>query len=140
MGHVVAYKAMALAMEKAAACGIGMVVAGESNHYGIAGYYTMQAAAKGMIGITGTNTRPAIAPTFGVENLLGTNPLTFSLPTDEEFPFVFDSATSLAQRGKVEVYARNGKPVPAGWVIGADGRALTDGRNSARLLSRAARL
>ena len=68
----------------------------------------------GMIGITGTNARPSIAPTFGVENMLGTNPLTFGMPTDEEFPFVLDCATSIVQRGKIEYYARIGKDTPAG--------------------------
>ena len=78
------------------------------------------------IGITGTNARPSIAPTFGVENMLGTNPLTFGMPTDEEFPFVLDCATSIVQRGKIEYYARIGKDTPAGQVIGRNGEALTD--------------
>ncbi|HHY09783.1 MAG TPA: Ldh family oxidoreductase, partial [Firmicutes bacterium] len=95
-------------------------------HYGIAGYYTLMAAEAGMIGMTGTNARPSIAPTFGVEPMLGTNPLTFSLPTDEEFPFFLDCATSMSQRGKIEVYDRRQEEIPAGWVIGADGRARTD--------------
>jgi LDH2 family malate/lactate/ureidoglycolate dehydrogenase len=77
----------------------------------------MMAINEGMIGITGTNARPSIAPTFGVENMLGTNPLTFGIPTDEEFPFVLDCATSVAQRGKIEVYARAGKEIPEGWVM-----------------------
>ena len=68
----------------------------------------------------------AIAPTFGVENMLGTNPLTFGCPTDEEFPFVFDAATSVSQRGKIEVYAREGKDVPPGWVIDEEGTTRTD--------------
>lgn len=80
----------------------------------------------GMIGITGTNARPSIAPTFGVENMLGTNPLTFGMPTDEEFPFVLDCATSIVQRGKIEYYARIGKDTPAGQVIGRNGEALTN--------------
>jgi LDH2 family malate/lactate/ureidoglycolate dehydrogenase len=84
------------------------------------------AAQAGMVGITGTNARPSVAPTFGVENMLGTNPLTFGMPTDEEFPFVLDCATSLSQRGKIEVYDREGKPLPDGWVIGEDGRSRTD--------------
>ncbi len=81
-----------------------------------------------MIGITGTNARPSVAPTFGVENMLGTNPITFGLPTDEEFPFVLDCATSISQRGKIEFYERNGMDTPAGMVIGNDGQALTDSR------------
>jgi LDH2 family malate/lactate/ureidoglycolate dehydrogenase len=61
-----------------------------------------------------------------VENMMGTNPLTFALPTDEEFPFVLDCATSIVQRGKIEYYAREGKPTPAGMVVSAEGEALTD--------------
>ena len=79
-----------------------------------------------MIGLVGTNARPSIAPTFGVENMMGTNPLTFALPTDEEFPFCIDCATSIVQRGKIEYYAREGKPTPAGQVISEDGTLMTD--------------
>ena len=126
MGQVVGKQAMEMAIEKAAAYGMGMVAVRNSNHYGIAGYYSTMATEKGMIGITGTNARPSIAPTFGVENMLGTNPLTFGMPTDEEFPFVLDCATSVTQRGKIEVYAREGKQLPEGWVIGEDGTSRTD--------------
>ncbi|HHY81360.1 MAG TPA: Ldh family oxidoreductase [Clostridiales bacterium] len=126
MGQVIAKKAMEMAIEKASVYGIGMTAVRNSNHYGIAGYYVLMAVERGMIGITGTNARPSIAPTFGVENMLGTNPLTFGMPTDEEFPFVLDCATSITQRGKIEVYAREGKPLPEGWVIGEDGRPRTD--------------
>jgi LDH2 family malate/lactate/ureidoglycolate dehydrogenase len=105
---------------------MGMIAVKNSTHYGIAGYYVMQAAEHGMIGITGTNTRPGVAPTFGTENMLGTNPLTIGLPTDEAFAFVIDCATSLSQRGKIEVYAREGKEIPDGWVIGEDGELKTD--------------
>lgn len=126
MGQVIGYKSMSMAIEKAKKYGIGMVVARNSTHYGIAGYYATMATKQGLIGITGTNARPSIAPTFGVENMLGTNPLTFGMPTDEEFDFVLDCATSITQRGRIEYYARVGKPTPAGMVIGRDGSALTD--------------
>jgi len=126
MGHVIAKKSMELAIEKAKKYGMGMVVARNSTHYGIAGYYVLMAVKEGMIGITGTNARPSVAPTFGVENMLGTNPLTFGIPSDEEFPFVLDCATSIAQRGKIEVYARENKKCPEGWVIGSNGETLTD--------------
>ena len=79
-----------------------------------------------MIGITGTNARPSVAPTFGVEPMMGTNPMTFSLPTDEEFAFNFDCATSIVQNGKIEYYMRSGKPTPAGLVVTKDGGTMTD--------------
>lgn len=126
MGQVIGYKAMKMAIEKAKKYGMGMVAVRNSCHYGIAGYYASMAIKEGMIGITGTNARPSIAPTFGVENMLGTNPLTIGFPTDEEFPFILDCATSITQRGKIEYYARIGKPTPAGMVIGRDGSAMTD--------------
>lgn len=126
MGHVIAERSMAMAIEKAKKYGMGMVTVRNSTHYGIAGYYVMMAAEAGMIGVTGTNARPSVAPTFGVENMLGTNPLTFGMPTDEDFPFVLDCATSLSQRGKIEVYDREGKSLPPGWVIDDQGRTRTD--------------
>ena len=126
MGQVIAKRAMSMAIDKARKHGMGMVAVRNSTHYGIAGYYALMAVEVGMIGMTGTNARPSIAPTFGVENMLGTNPLTFGMPTDEEFAFVLDCATSIAQRGKIEVYDRLGKSLPEGWVIGEDGKPKTD--------------
>jgi LDH2 family malate/lactate/ureidoglycolate dehydrogenase len=84
------------------------------------------AAKEDMICFTGTNARPSIAPTFGVETMLGTNPLTIGFPTDENFPFVIDCATSITQRGKIEHYARINKTMPSGWVIDEKGAAVTD--------------
>lgn len=126
MGQVIGVKSMKLAIEKAKQYGMGMVAARNSCHYGIAGYYVTMATQEGLIGVTGTNARPSIAPTFGVENMLGTNPLTFGMPTDEPFPFVLDCATSITQRGRIEYYDRLGKPTPAGMVIGRDGKTKTD--------------
>lgn len=126
MGMVASHKAMTAIIEKAKKYGMGMAAIRNSTHYGIAGYWAMMASRQGMLGIAGTNARPSIAPTFGVENMLGTNPLTFAFPTDEEFPFVLDCATSITQRGKIEYYARIGKDTPEGMVIGRDGKAMTD--------------
>lgn len=126
MGQVIGYKAMNMAIEKAKKYGMGMTAVRNSCHYGIAGYYSSMAIKAGMIGITGTNARPSIAPTFGVQNMLGTNPLTIGFPTDEEFPFILDCATSITQRGKIEYFARMGEKTPEGMVIGRDGKAKTD--------------
>jgi len=128
MGHVIAKKAMQIAIDKAKLYGMGMVAVRNSTHYGIAGYYALMATNENMIGITGTNARPSIAPTFGVENMLGTNPLTFGIPSDETFPFFLDCATSITQRGKIELYARNGKACPQGWVIDENGDSKTDSK------------
>ena len=126
MGMVSSKKAMDMCIEKAHQYGMGMVAVRNSSHYGIAGYWASMATKQDMIGITGTNARPSIAPTFGVENMLGTNPLTFGIPSDEPFPFMLDCATSIIQNGKIEYYARIGHDVPAGMVIGRDGFELTD--------------
>ncbi|NHJ32998.1 MAG: Ldh family oxidoreductase [Asgard group archaeon] len=126
MGHVVSYKAMEMAIEKAAEYGTGAVAVGNSTHYGIAGYYVIMATKKNMIGLSVTNARPALAPTFSVEPMMGTNPLTFGVPTDEEFDFILDAATSISQRGKIEVASRTNTPIPEGWVIDKDGKLATD--------------
>jgi LDH2 family malate/lactate/ureidoglycolate dehydrogenase len=126
MGHVIAYHAMRLAMDKARRYGLGAVAVRNSTHYGIAGYYPLMAAQEGMIGLSVTNARPSIAPTFGAEPMLGTNPIAFAAPSDMDYPFCLDAATSIAQRGKIEVLARAEKPVPEGWVIDEQGEPVTD--------------
>lgn len=126
MGMVASYHMMEKLIEKAKKYGMAGGAIKNSTHYGIAGYWATMASKEGMIGLTGTNARPSIAPTFGVENMMGTNPLTFAFPTDEEFPFCIDCATSIVQRGKIEYYARQGKDTPAGMVVSQDGKTMTD--------------
>jgi len=126
MGMVIARRSMEMAIEKARQYGIGAVAVRNSTHFGIAAYYSMMATDADMIGMTSTNARPAIAPTLGVENMLGTNPLVFGFPTDDPFPFVNDYATSIIQRGTVEIYARENRPLPDGVVIDHDGNSKTD--------------
>ncbi|HOT93502.1 MAG TPA: Ldh family oxidoreductase [Anaerolineae bacterium] len=126
MGHPTAYRSMKLAMQKAKQYGLGAVAVRNTTHFGIAGYYSLMAANEGMMGLTVTNARPSIAPTFGAEPMLGTNPIAFAAPSDMEYPFCFDGATSICQRGKIEVAERAGKPIPEGWVISSEGELLTD--------------
>jgi L-2-hydroxycarboxylate dehydrogenase (NAD+) len=126
MGPVIAFKAMKMAINKAKKFGIGAVAVRNSTHFGIAGYYSLMAIREGMIGITTTNARPAIPPTFGVEPMLGTNPLTAGAPTDEEFPFIIDCATSIIQRGKIEVYNRRNQNIAKGLIIDNKGHSLED--------------
>ena len=126
MGHVTGVNAMNMAINKARRFGLGAVAVRNSTHYGIAGYYSLMAIRQNMAGFAFTNARPSVPPTFGVEPLLGTNPVTFGCPTDEPFPFLIDCATSITQRGKIEMLEREGKPTPEGWAIDSEGRPHTD--------------
>ena len=134
MGMVASHAMMEKLIKKAKEYGMAGGAIKNSTHYGIAGYWSDMAAKEGLIGITGTNARPSIAPTFGVENMLGTNPLTFSLPTDEDFNFCLDCATSIVQRGKIEYYARIGKDTPAGMVVTHDNGTVKDSNEILKML------
>jgi L-2-hydroxycarboxylate dehydrogenase (NAD+) len=128
MGQVASKKAMKLIIEKAKKNGIAMAVVENSNHFGIAGYYVSMATKEDCIGMCGTNARPSIAPTWSVEPMLGTNPFTLGVPTDWEFDWVADHATSITQRGKIETYARLGKKAVKGWVVDEAGNAATESK------------
>jgi len=126
LGQVVAYKAMRKCIEIAEKTGMGFVGVKNSNHFGIAGYYSTMALEKDMIGISLTNARFSVAPTFGVEPVLGTNPISVAVPTGGPFPFVLDMATSIIQRGKMEVLERENEEMLSGWAIDENGKTLTN--------------
>lgn len=126
MGLYIGPHCMQMAIDKAKEYGVGFVCCKNSTHYGIAGYYSTMATDNDCVGLTGTNARPSIAPTYGVEPMLGTNPLTFGIPSNDPFPFVIDCATSVNQRGKIERYQREGKPTPRGAVVDQNGIERTD--------------
>lgn len=125
MGHVVAYNATKLAIEKAKQVGMAFVTVRNSTHYGIAGYYAKMAADAGLMGISTTNTNAIMVPTFGRQAMLGSNPLAISCPA-EPYPFLFDASTTVITRGKVEVYNKQEKPLHDGWAIDASGAPCTD--------------
>lgn len=126
LGMVASHRMMTELIGKAKTAGMSMGAIRNSSHFGIAGYWATMATKENLVCIMGTNARPSIAPTFGVEPMLGTNPITIGIPTDEDFPFVIDCATSITQRGAIEILARNGEPTPEGQVLGSDGKYMTD--------------
>lgn len=126
MGQVIGHRAMREAIDKAQLYGMGSVAVRNSTHYGICGYYAEMAAKEDMIGLTFTNARPSICPTHGVSPLLGTNPICFGAPTNLPYPFIYDAATSISQRGKIEQYAREEKATPSQWAINLQGEPQTD--------------
>ena len=131
MGQLLGVQAMDLAIEKAKKVGVGMVAVRNSNHYGIAGYYTKRAAENGLIGICMTNTEAIMVPTFGRQAMLGTNPIAFSMPASP-VPFTFDAATTVVPRGKLEVYAKRDGVIKDGWALDENGHPSTD---AARVLA-----
>jgi len=126
MGHVIAYHAMQRAITMARKSNVGLVAVRNGTHFGITGFYPTMAVKDNMVGLTFSNARPSVAPTFGVEPAIGTNPISFGAPTDEDYPFLLDIATSITQRGKIEVYVREGKDTPRGVTIDREGNDSTD--------------
>src|SRR2546427_7758998 len=126
LGQVVGKRGMDLAIKKARDTAVGVVAVRNSNHYGIAGYYSLMALEHNLIGISTTNAGPLVVPTFGRTSILGTNPISLTAPAMKEKAFVLDMATSTVPRGKVEVYNRLGQPMPHGWAVDETGRSSTE--------------
>jgi len=126
LGQVAGAFGMKMAIEKALRNGIGFVSVGNSNHFGIAGYYGLMALKHDLIGISLTNSDCYTVPTFGKEVLLGTNPICVTVPALKERPFVLDLSTAVATLGKLEVYTRTGKKLPLGWATDEKGHACDD--------------
>jgi len=125
MGQLVGVQGMELAVQKAKAAGCGMVTVRNSNHYGIAGYYSNMALEHDLLGVSMTNTEAISVPTFSRKAMIGSDPIAIAMPADP-VPFSFDAATTVVPRGKLEVYNKNGKPLPSEWALDADGRPSTD--------------
>lgn len=122
LGLVVGPKANAIAMDKAEQHGSGWVSVCNTNHFGIAGYYPLQALKHDLIGWAMTNTTKLVAPLWGAERMLGTNPIAIAFPGHKEPPIVIDMATSAVAYGKIEIALRKKEPVPNGWIVDKAGR------------------
>lgn len=128
LGFVPADTAMKLAVAKCRKAGVGVSAVRNSGHFGAAGAYTALAAREGFIGIaTTTNRIPAVVPTFGIEALLGTNPISVAAPANNNRPFLLDMASSTVSVGKLMTYWRHGRSIPVGWALGPDGKPLRNG-------------
>ncbi len=122
MGQLISLFAMNKAIEKAKKTGIGIVSVRNSNHFGIAGYYTKMACDQGLLGMSCTNSEAIMVPTFGKQAMLGSNPIAVSMPA-EPYPFFFDCSTTVVTRGKLEMYNKSGTPLPDGWALDKNGHA-----------------
>ncbi len=126
LGLIVGPKANAIAMDKAGQFGSGWVSVCNTNHYGIASYYSLKALERDMIGWSMTNSTKLVAPLWGGERMLGTNPISIAFPGLKNLPIVIDLATSAAAYGKIEIAKRKGQPVPRGWIIDKNGEMSTN--------------
>jgi LDH2 family malate/lactate/ureidoglycolate dehydrogenase len=127
LGHVPARFAMQTAIDKAKASGMAIATVRNSAHFGATGYYTLMAAKQGLIGMACTSASGIqVAPTFGKEAKLGTDPWSFAAPTADGQPFLLDMATTTVAAGRIRNKANEGLPTPPGWVLNKDGLPSTD--------------
>ncbi len=126
LGLVVGPFSNRLAMDKADEVGTGWVGVRGTNHFGIAGYYVLEALERDHLGWAMTNTTKIVAPLWGAERMLGTNPIAIAFPGLEEPPIVIDMASPAAAYGKIEMAMREEKDIPAGWAIDREGEPTTD--------------
>src|SRR5829696_387501 len=127
LGHVSAVMGMDLAIEKARACGVGIVSVFNSTHFGAAGYYAAMASRQGLLGMVTCTTRGnPVLPTRSAIPVLGTNPIAFAAPTRRNIPFLLDMSTSTVAQNKVKVYDFQNRRLPPGWVLDEHGEPVTD--------------
>jgi ureidoglycolate dehydrogenase (NAD+) len=126
-GQSAAFAAMEEAMAVARETGVGFVGVTNSNHFGTAAYYTEHASDSDLIGLAMTNVGSDVIPFGGATRFLGTNPISFSVPTDREFPITLDMATSVVAMGKIqEVSRREDTEIPSDWAVDEHGEPTTD--------------
>ncbi len=126
LGQPVSYYTMEMVIDKAKKNGLAVAAVRDSNHFGIAAYYSMMALPHNLIGISMTNAAPLVVPTNGKDLFFGTNPISVAVPTKDEPAWVLDMATSTVPRGKLEVYARQGKKIPLMWATDEHGVPTDD--------------
>jgi len=128
-GQVVAKKAMEKAIEKAGKNDVSIVCVFNCNHVGRLADYTLMASEKNMIGLAMVNSIKSVAPFGGKERILSTGPISFAFPTNMEFPFVIDIATSVVAEGKLRFMLHKSEKIPLGWIINKDGNPSNDPRD-----------
>ncbi|HEX8765298.1 MAG TPA: Ldh family oxidoreductase [Candidatus Acidoferrum sp.] len=126
LGLVVGPQANRVAIDMAEKAGSGWVSVCNTNHFGIAGYYVLKALERDLIGWAMTNSTALVAPMWGAERMLGTNPIAIAFPGKQEPPIVIDLATSATAYGKIEIARRKGEPIPTGWAIDSEGHNTTN--------------
>ena len=126
LGAVVGLTAMELCIERAEKSGACSCSVRRANHFGIASFYTMRAAARGMVGLAASNNPPNMAPWGGITPMIGTNPFSIAAPAKRHRPLVLDMSSSIVARGRINVAEIENRPIPEGWAIDREGRPTTN--------------
>lgn len=126
LGQISSTKAIQMAIEKADKYSVGIVTVKNSNHFGEAAAYTLQAVEKDMIGFATTNAACRMAPTGGTEKIIGNNPFSYAIPAGEELPIVLDISSSVVSAGKIILKNKKGENIPFGWALDKDGNPTKD--------------
>ena len=125
LGYIVAHRATAIAIEKAAAAGIAVVGASDTWYTGMLSYYAEIAAARGLVSMIASNASPWVAPHGATEGRLGTNPICFGFPSADE-PVIWDIGTSAIIHAEVTLARRLGQLLPDGVAFDRDGQPTRD--------------
>jgi LDH2 family malate/lactate/ureidoglycolate dehydrogenase len=127
LGQVISDICCGHAVRLAKECGLSMVVARESNHFGAAAFWAQRISAEGLIGVVMCNASPIVPPWQGREGRVGTNPICVSVPGNAGRPWLLDMATTTVAAGKIFKAFFAGDPeIPAGWALDASGAPTTD--------------
>ena len=126
IGVITAFKAMEMAIELAKTTGVGIVNVRGGGHFGTAAYYSMMAQKADMIGIVLTNSSPVMAPTGGIECIIGNNPWSVAIPGEREPGIVLDMANSIVARGKIRNAAKKGETIQLNLALDNKGNPTTD--------------
>lgn len=126
IGMASAAKCMQLAIDKASETGLHVVFANHCNTYSAAFVYVWQAVQQAKIGFTMSNAPAQMPPVGGIEKLLGTNPLAYAIPAKEENSIIFDMATSVVAKSKINQANKNNEKIPEGWALDSHGNPTTE--------------
>ena len=107
--------------------GVAALAVSNSYNCGVLGYHTNSLAKAGLLGIGFTNAPASIAPSGGSKPVVGTNPISIAVPAENgEVALLIDQSASTIAKSEVMKHAREGKPIPVGWALDADGNPTTD--------------
>src|SRR5581483_11024166 len=128
-GQVGGLKAIDIAIDKARQHRTATVVARRSNHVGRLGTYTTRAAEQGFLAIGFCNSPRHghfVTPWGGRQGRLATNPISFAVPGNSDFPIVADFSTAEASEGAIRLHRNLGRSLPDGWIMDASGEPSND--------------